>query len=156
MVNQFQFDMNRLTPYAVGFDKVFDRVVNYLEHQTQSTGFPPYDIRTEAENKFSIVIALAGYDEKDLEIEVKEGVIAVRSKHDTVSDEKNYLYHGISNKKFTRTFTIADDIEVLGATMKNGLLAIMMQRIVPDHKKSKVIVINGEQEQDLKPEILSD
>jgi len=144
MVHQFPtFDINRLTPYAVCFDRVFDRVFDYMEHQTQSTGFPPYDIRKDGENQFSIVIALAGYDEKDLEVEVKEGVITVRSKHETCDEKKDILYRGISNKKFTRTFTIADDIEVRGASMVNGLLTISLERIVPDNKKPRMIPING-------------
>ena len=74
---------------------------------------------------------------------MKEGVITVRSNHETSDEKKDILYRGISNKKFTRTFTIADDIEVRGASMVNGLLTISLERIVPDHKKPRLIPINA-------------
>ena len=133
---------SHLSPFTVGFERVFDMINNHLESH-QPTGFPPYNIKKESDEKFSIELALAGYSEDDLSVEVKDGVITVKSKDsekDDVGD--NTLYRGISQRKFNRTFTIADDIEVLGAVMNNGMLVIPLRRVVPDHKRARVIPIN--------------
>lgn len=136
------FDINRLTPYAVGFDRMFDRLYDYAQHQTQSTGFPPYNIRKIDEYKFAIDLAVAGLSKEDLEVEVADGVITVRSTYEGVSDGiGDYLHKGLSFKKFTRKFTIADDIVVNGAEMTNGMLTIDLERIVPEEKKPRVIEI---------------
>jgi len=110
----------------------------------QPTGFPPYNIKKESDEKFSIELALAGYSEDDLSVEIKDGVITIKSKEsekDDVGDDT--IYRGISRRKFTRTFTIADDIEVLGAHMENGMLVIPLKRIIPDHKRARDIPITG-------------
>jgi|TARA_B110000977_G_scaffold39612_1_gene53166 molecular chaperone IbpA len=110
----------------------------------QNQGFPPYNIRKLDEENFTIELALAGLDEDDVEIEVKEGVLTVRSVWDEKkdADEQHQLLHrGISFKKFTRSFTLADDLNVDGASFKNGLLTIGLERIIPEHKKAKKIKI---------------
>jgi molecular chaperone IbpA len=110
----------------------------------QNQGFPPYNIRKLDEENFTIELALAGLDEDDVEIEVKEGVLTVRSIWDEKkdADEQHQLLHrGISFKKFTRSFTLADDLNVDGASFKNGLLTIGLERIIPEHKKAKKIKI---------------
>ena len=140
------FDINRLTPYAVGFDRVFDRLLDYTQHQAQSTGFPPYNIRKDhgEEHKFFIDLAVAGLGKDDVEVEVADGVITVRSTWEGSGDNLNgadILHRGISFKKFTRKFTIADDIQVLGAELKNGLLTISLERIIPEEKKPRIIEI---------------
>jgi molecular chaperone IbpA len=137
------FDFNRLTPYAVGFDRVFDRLLDYTHHQSTSTGFPPYNIRKVNDTEFCIELAVAGLSQDDLEVEVADGVITVRSTWDKMSQELDteVLHRGISFKKFTRKFTIADDIVVNGAEMKNGLLTIELERILPEEKKPRLIEI---------------
>lgn len=137
------FNINHLTPYAVGFDRMFERLMDYSQHQTQSTGFPPYNIRKDAENEnlFFIELAVAGLDQNDLEVEVGEGALTVRSNWDDKGDSSNLLHRGISFKKFTRKFTLADDIVVKDAEMKNGLLTISLERIVPEAKKPKLLEI---------------
>ena len=83
------FDRNLFTPYAVGFDRVFDRLQDYASHQVQSTGFPPYNIRKDGDYNFVIEIALAGLSKDDLEVEVAEGVLTVRTKEKKDEDRKN-------------------------------------------------------------------
>jgi len=147
---------NQLSPFTIGFERVFDMMNNHLESH-QPSGFPPYNIKKESDEKFSIELALAGYSEDDLEVEVKEGVITVRSKEsDKDGDGDNTLYRGISQRKFTRTFTIADDIQVLGASMENGMLVIPLERIIPDHKKARAIPINGKHISKDKKEFLAE
>ena len=140
------FDYNHMTPYAVGFDRTFDRLFDYVTHQAESTGgYPPYNIQKTEDYKFEIQMALAGFSKKDIEIEVAEGVLTVKSmkdKHDTDSTgEHKSLYKGISQRNFTRKFTLADDIVVNGAELKDGMLTISLERIVPEEKKPQLITI---------------
>ena len=137
------FDYNHMTPYAVGFDRTFDRLFDYVTHQAESTGFPPYNIQKTEDYKFEIEMALAGFDKKDIEIEVAEGVLTVKSlkDKDTNTTDDYTLYKGISQRNFTRKFTLADDIVVKGAELKNGMLTITLERIVPEEKKPQLITV---------------
>lgn len=133
------FDLNRVTPYAVGFDRLFDQLKSYAEHQVQSNGFPPYNIRKEGE-KYFIDLAVAGLSKDDLEVEVAKGVLTVRSTHES-ADNNNVLHRGISFKKFTRKFTLADNLVVNGATYNNGMLTVEIELVLPEEKKPKLIPI---------------
>ena len=137
------FDYNHMTPYAVGFDRTFDRLFDYVTHQAESTGYPPYNIQKTEDYKFEIEMALAGFDKKDIEIEVAEGVLTVKSlkDKDTGATDDYTLYKGISQRNFTRKFTLADDIVVKGADLKNGMLTINLERIVPEEKKPQLIAV---------------
>ena len=137
------FDYNHMTPYAVGFDRTFDRLFDYVTHQAESTGYPPYNIQKTEDYKFEIEMALAGFDKKDIEIEVAEGVLTVKSLRDkdTGTTDDYTLYKGISQRNFTRKFTLADDIVVKGAELKNGMLTINLERIVPEEKKPQLIAV---------------
>ena len=134
------FDYNHMTPYAVGFDRTFDRLFDYVTHQAESTGYPPYNIQKTEDYKFEIEMALAGFDKKDIEIEVAEGVLTVKSlkDKDTGATDDYTLYKGISQRNFTRKFTLADDIVVKGAKLNNGMLTINLERIVPEEKKPQL------------------
>ena len=136
-------DINKLTPYAVGFDRVFDDMFKYIEHNTSSTGYPPYNIIRDGE-KFQIEIALAGVDKKDLEITVAEGVLTVEHKAPGEQDLGNswdWIHKGIAQRSFKRNFTLSDDIVVQGSRMENGMLYIELERIIPEEKKPKTIAI---------------
>jgi molecular chaperone IbpA len=137
------FDYNHMTPYAVGFDRQFDRLFDYVTHQAESTGYPPYNIQKTEDYKFEIEMALAGFDKKDIEIEVAEGVLTVKSlkDKDTGATDDYTLYKGISQRNFNRKFTLADDIVVKGAELKNGMLTITLERIVPEEKKPQLITV---------------
>jgi molecular chaperone IbpA len=135
-------DINKLTPYAVGFDKVFDDMFRYVEHNTNSTGYPPYNI-TKDGDKFQIEIALAGIAKEDLEITVAEGVLTVEHnpEGEVESETFQWLHKGISQRKFKRNFTLSDDVVVNGSRMENGMLYIELERIVPEEKKPRTIEI---------------
>ena len=137
------FDYNHMTPYAVGFDRQFDRLFDYVTHQAESTGYPPYNIQKTEDYKFEIEMALAGFDKKDIEIEVAEGVLTVKSlkDKDTGATDDYTLYKGISQRNFNRKFTLADDIVVKGAELKNGMLTITLERIVPEEKKPQMSTV---------------
>ena len=133
-------NFNQLTPYAVGFDRVFDQLNTYAANNATSTGFPPYNIRKGGEYTFVIDMALAGFSKKDIEIEVTEGLLTVRSIKENDENDSN-IYRGISYRKFNRKFTLADDIVVNDASLENGMLEITLERIVPDAKKPRKITI---------------
>ena len=141
MNNLTTFDINKFTPYAVGFDRVLDQLMNHTHNMATSTGFPPYNIVKHDEYEFTIEMALAGFSKEDIEVVVEDGTITVKSVYDDKVENAEVLHRGISQKKFTRKFTIADDIEVKGAELVNGLLEIRLERIIPEHKKPKVIKI---------------
>ena len=131
---------NTLTPYTVGYDRIFDNLARYVDNNTTSTGFPPYNIRKEGENNYVIEMALAGFGKKDIEVEMTDGTLSIRSVKENVDDDSN-LYRGIAYRKFERKFTIADDVMVNDAKLENGMLSIALERIVPDEKKPRLITV---------------
>ena len=137
-------NLNQLTPYAVGFDRVFDQLNTYARNNATSTGFPPYNIRKGGDYTYAIEMALAGFSKNDIEIEVAEGLLTVRSVKEVNETNEEYdskIYRGISYRKFNRKFTLADDIVVNDASLENGMLRIDLERIVPDAKKPRKITI---------------
>ena len=133
-------NLNQLTPYVVGFDRVFDQLNTYAANNATSTGFPPYNIRKGGDYTYAIEMALAGFSKNDIEIEVAEGLLTVRSIKENDENDSD-IYRGISYRKFNRKFTLADDIVVKDASLENGMLEITLERIVPDAKKPRKITI---------------
>lgn len=137
----FNENFNKLTPYAVGFDRVFDNLNRYVDNNQQSHGFPPYNIRKDGDFNYVIEMALAGFGKKDIEIEVSDGTLSVRSTKENETDNDSQLYRGISFRKFDRKFTLSEDIVVFGAKLENGMLTIDLERIVPEEKKPRLIEV---------------
>ena len=135
----FNDHFNKLTPYAVGFDRVFDNLNRYVDNNQQSTGFPPYNIRKEGDYNYVIEMALAGFGKDDIEVEISEQTLSVRS--DKKDEDAENLYRGISYRKFDRKFTLSEDIVVNGAKLENGMLTIDLERIVPEEKKPRLIEV---------------
>jgi len=133
-------NFNQLTPYAVGYDRIFDHLNNYVSNNVTSTGFPPYNIRKEGDYNYVIEMALAGFSKKDIEIEVADGTLTIRSTKENEESEDT-IHRGISYRKFNRKFTIADDIVVNDASLENGMLQINLERIVPEEKKPRLIEV---------------
>ena len=136
----FNDNFNKLTPYAVGYDRIFDHLSRYVDNNTTSTGFPPYNIRKEGDYNYTIEMALAGFGKKDIEVEVTEGTLSIRSVKENTEDDST-VYRGISYRKFDRKFTVADDVVVNGASLENGMLTIDLERVVPEEKKPRLITV---------------
>ena len=135
------FDQNLLTPYAVGFDRIFDRLQdNYALHQT-NTGFPPYNIRKDGEYNFVIELALAGLSKEDLEVKVADQTLTVRSVEKKQEEDGELLHRGISYRQFSRSWTLAEEVIVNDAKMENGMLLIHLEHVVPEEKKPRTITI---------------
>ena len=136
----FNDNFNKLTPYAVGYDRIFDHLSRYVDNNVTSTGFPPYNIRKEGDYNYTIEMALAGFGKKDIEVEITEGTLSVRSVKENTEDDST-VYRGISYRKFDRKFTVADDVVVNGASLENGMLTIDLERVVPEEKKPRIITV---------------
>ena len=138
---------NSLRPFSIGFDDMFDQFENLLGNgaMTMQSNYPPYNIRKVGKDNYAIEVALAGFNKKDVEVEFEDNLLTVRTKQvDKSSDKKTdgeIIHKGISQRQFARSFTIADDIKVNDAELKDGLLTISCERIVPEHKKKKLIEI---------------
>ena len=135
----FNENFNKLTPYAVGFDHIFDNLNRYVDNQ-QAQGFPPYNIRKEGEYNYVIEMALAGFGKEDIQVEIVENTLSVRSIKENSEDEDTQ-YRGISFRRFERKFTLADDLVVNNANLENGMLYIDIERIIPEEKKPRLIEV---------------
>jgi len=137
-----------LKPFTVGFDDMFDHfdnMVDHLPHMTAANSYPPYDIVKTGSLTYDIQVALAGYSKKDISVNFEDNILkieSVKSKEEKeVEDNDGVLHKGIAKRSFVKSFTIADDVEVKGAELKDGLLKVSLMKIVPDHKKARTINI---------------
>ena len=137
-----------LKPFTVGFDDMFahfDHMVDHLPHMTAANSYPPYDIVKTGSLTYDIQVALAGYSKKDISVSFENNILkieSVKSKEEKeVEDNDGVLHRGIAKRSFSKGFTVSDDVEVKGAELKDGLLKVSLEKIVPDHKKARTIDI---------------
>jgi molecular chaperone IbpA len=136
-------DLTPLYRSSIGFDRMGSLLDNALRSQKAGVGFPPYDIETTGEDRYAITLAVAGFEENELDIQVEKGVLCVSGKKADEGEEKSYLYRGIANRSFERKFNLADYIEVRGADLKNGLLTISLVKEIPEAMKPRSIAIKA-------------
>ncbi len=138
------FDLTPLYRSTVGFDRLTD-MLDSLAQVDNGVTYPPYNIERTDENHYRISLAVAGFAEKDLAVEVKDGVLSVQGKRDGEKEgaQARYLHQGIAGRSFDRRFQLAENVEVRGAQLENGLLHIDLERIVPEEKKPRRITIGG-------------
>jgi len=136
-------DFNKLTPYAVGFDRIFDNLNRYVNNNATATGgFPPYNIRKDGDYNYVIEMAVAGFGKKDIEVEVADSILSVRSNKENTDDNyQDMEYQGIAYRIFERKFSIADDVIVNDAKLENGMLTIVLERVIPEEKKPRLVTI---------------
>ena len=138
-------NFNQLTPYAVGFDRVFDQLNRYVDNNATSTGFPPYNIRKEGDYNYVIEMALAGFGKEDIEVEVADSTLSVRSTkkplNEDVASNEDTVYRGISYRKFDRKFTLAEDVVVNNAKLENGMLILELERVVPEAMNPRLVEV---------------
>ena len=140
------FSLAPLFRNSVGFDRFSDLFETALRNDT-SGGYPPYNVEKRGEDSYRIVVAAAGFQQDDLDLQVEKGVLTVSgSKRETSTDESvTFLHQGIAQRAFKLSFRLDDHIEIKGANLSNGLLSIDLPRVVPEEAKAKRIPINGEQ-----------
>lgn len=136
------FDFSPLFRSTVGFDRLFDMLDQVAD---TSQGYPPYNIERTNENQYRITVAVAGFGEKDLNVEVRDGLLHVTGKREESGERpsQSYLHHGIAGRAFERRFQLAEHVEVKGAKLENGLLHVHLERVVPEEKKPRRIQINA-------------
>ena len=146
--NKLPSIFKQLRPVSIGFDNLFDHFENFFDEydnvrSSLTANFPFYNIVKKENNKFDIEVALAGYDKKDIAVEYADSILTIKSVKETKPDkEKDGVIHqGIAKRFFSKAFTIADDVEIEGAELKNGLLKVSLMKIVPEGKKSKKITV---------------
>ena len=120
----------------------FDRLLGLLESADTAQGYPPYNIERSDENNYRVTVAVAGFGEKDITVEVADGVLTVTGKRETAPGQ-TYLHQGIAGRAFERKFQLAEHVEVRGAKLENGLLHVDLERVVPEAKKPRKIAINA-------------
>lgn len=136
-------DLTPLYRSSIGFDRFGSLLNTALRGDQASTGYPPYNIEVTDENHYGITLAVAGFEESELDIQVEKRILTIRGKKADVDKDRNYLYQGIANRSFERKFNLADHVEVAGANLENGLLNISLVKEVPEALKPKKIAING-------------
>ena len=156
MTNKALSIFNQLRPLSVGFDDVFDHFESMFDYDTVNvSNYPPYNIVKTGGNKFDIEVALAGFNKKDINVTSENGMLTIESKVKSVVDDsigikdgedkpredEHMIHKGISKRYFKKSFTIADDVEIKGAELKDGMLKVSMEKIVPEAKKLKTIEI---------------
>ena len=135
-------DLQKMMGFSVGFDSVFDRFFDM--DTTRDSGYPPYNIRKINEAQYVIEIALAGFSKDDIEVELTEGNLAVRSKkEEETNGDESFVHKGIAKRSFLRSWTLSDDIIVKGADLKDGMLIINLEKVIPDEKKPRLIQIGS-------------
>tara|TARA_B100001057_G_scaffold127578_1_gene126552 strand:- start:20103 stop:20561 length:459 start_codon:yes stop_codon:yes gene_type:complete len=143
---------NKLRPISVGFDDIFNHFESMFDEnyytltQNISSNYPPYNIVRSGENQYDIEIALAGFNKDDINVTVEDRLLTVETKNTdekaTANQSNEVIHRGISQRYFKKSFTVASDVEVKNAQLKDGLLKISMERVIPEDKKLRTIDIS--------------
>ena len=138
-------DIPSIHKFGIGFDNIFDELMR-INVQQANTNYPPYNIVKHDEDHFAIEVAVAGFQEGDIDITVEKNILTIKGIQQVKVYHENelepeYLHRGISARNFTRTFTLADHVEVVSAKAENGILKIELERQVPEEQKPKTIAI---------------
>ena len=140
-----KISFGNLYPSTLGFETALRDIEALMENSIESVHekFPPHNIIKHNETSYSVELAVAGFNQSDIDVTVKDGLLIIKG--DKSRDDTNiqYLHKGISNRSFTKTIRLADTIEVKGADLESGVLKIALENIIPESKKPKKIEING-------------
>jgi molecular chaperone IbpA len=139
------FDFAPFRRSTVGFDRLFDMLENSSFGQGQQENYPPFDLIKEGENQFRIELAVAGFKPDEIDITAQQNMLVVsgRKNEEAEQSSSNYIYRGIANRSFERRFALADHIQVRGADLKDGLLAIELVREIPESMKPRKINVGS-------------
>ena len=137
-------DFQKMMGFTIGFDSLFDRLFD-MDTTCDSQGYPPYNIRKVNDLQYVIELALAGFSKDDIEVEVTDGQLSIRSKEEKKEEEESsyFVHKGIAKRSFSRTYTLSDDIIVKGADLKDGMLIVELEKVIPDEKKPRLIQIGS-------------
>ena len=138
-----KISFGNLYPSTLGFETMLRDIESIMQNsvETVSDKFPPHNIIKVNDTHYMVELAIAGFDEKEIDITVKDGLMTVKGEKQQADNEVNYLHKGIGTRSFSKTIRLADTIEVQGAAFKNGILSIGLENIIPESKKPKKIEI---------------
>lgn len=147
-------DLTPLYRSSVGFDRMATLLNSAVRREQSAPGYPPYNIEITGENQYEITLAVAGFSDDELDIQVENGILSVKGKKADSDEKRQYLHQGIATRSFLRKFNLADHVEVQGAASENGILRISLLRELPEAMKPRTIAINGKETSviDQKPE----
>ena len=142
-------DLEKILGFSIGFDSIFDRFESAfsIDKANNTSNYPPYNIRREGDSKYFIELAVAGLNEEDLEVQLFDYILSIRSKQNVTDDPQavtenhSYVHRGIAKRQFERSFTLSDDIVVKGCDLTNGMLTIELEREIPEDKQARLIPI---------------
>lgn len=135
-------DLSNFSRTAIGFDRLA-RLIQESQRTDQQPSYPPYNIEQVADDQYRITMAVAGFDIAELDIEVERDTLKITGRKTKTEQGTTYLYRGIANRDFEHRFRLADQINVVGSSLENGLLSISLVRIIPEALKPRKIVIGG-------------
>jgi len=142
-LNKLPSIFNQFRPFSIGFDNIFDHLEKLTDDRVDHDTFPFYNIVKTGNTTYNIEVALAGYAKKDIKVDYADNLLTIKSvKEEKKSKEKDGMIHkGIAKRYFSKAFTIADDVEIKGAELKDGLLKVSLNKILPEGKKPKTIEV---------------
>lgn len=136
------FDFSPLYRSSIGFDRL-QRTLDSAVKQDTSNGYPPYNIEQKGEHEYRISMAVAGFGEDELSVEVKDNTLTITGQKKVDNSKPNFLHHGIAARDFERKFQLADFVKTVGADLENGLLHVDLMREIPEEKRPRQIEIRG-------------
>lgn len=134
-------DLPTFARHAIGFDRIFNEMNRQFANSRSSDNYPPYNIARLDDTHYVIEVAVAGFAEEEIDVELKDSTLIIKGEKLKKDKEVDYVHKGISARNFERNFTLADNVEVRAATVKNGILAIALEHVVPEEQKPKKIAI---------------
>jgi molecular chaperone IbpA len=133
--------VNQIHRQAIGFDNIFEDLNRTFTNSKTEGNYPPHNVVKIDDTHYVIEVAVAGFTEDEIDLELKDNVLTVKGEQEKDEDKVEYLHKGISARNFVRTFPLAEHIEVRGATVKNGILAVALEQVIPEEDKPKKIAI---------------
>ena len=127
-----------ISPFAVGFDRTFDTLALLASSRANETNYPPYNIRKVSEDQYAIELAIAGFEEKDIDIELVEETLIIKGNRPKEASD-GLLHQGLAARDFIKKFVLSEDMVIKGAALSNGILYVGIERIIPDEKKPRKI-----------------
>ena len=135
------FDLPAIHRQAIGFDRLFQELNRTFANSKNDGNYPPYNIIQLTETHYQVEVAVAGFAEPELDVELKDNLLIIRGEQAKKDSEVLYMHKGIGTRNFVRTFPLGEDVEVRGATVQNGILTVDLELVIPDEKQAKKIAI---------------
>lgn len=134
-------DLPTLSRRTIGFDRMFDELNRTFANSKVTGNYPPHNVVQLDDTHFVVEVAVAGFAENEIDVELKDNVLTIKGEQAKAETERNYVHKGISTRNFTQTFTLAENVEVRGATVQNGILSIALEQQIPEEEQPKKIAI---------------